>query len=209
MDLYIPFPDLTPSTIMSFSAATGLPQRSARLRRDPPGTSTDDPFARSGAHDHIEGTYTSMQAGPSGTEELMEEVEDVFPSDLVGYRFRRPEDPGRRMRTALEGIVEDLSDQEERVYRAETNLRGTGEDVLVPIGRNNTAHDAAQQARSETPSDLGDRDQLQEDHQAVNGQDINMQQEDASGDQSMEAVEDLDAEVEDLDNSGRTDASLD
>jgi hypothetical protein len=36
-----------------------------------------------------------------------------------------------------------------------------------------------------------------------------MQQEDASGDQSMEAVEDLDAEVEDLDDSGRTDASLD
>jgi hypothetical protein len=36
-----------------------------------------------------------------------------------------------------------------------------------------------------------------------------MQQEDASGDQSMEAVEDLDAEMEDLDNSGRTDASLD
>jgi hypothetical protein len=63
--------------------------------------------------------------------------------------------------------------------------------------------------QSETPSDLGDRDQLQEDHQAVNGQDINMQQEDASGDQSMEAVEDLDAEVEDLDNSGQTDASLD
>jgi hypothetical protein len=122
MDLYIPFPDLTPSTIMSFSAATGLPQRSARLRRDPPGTSTDDPFARSGTHDHIEGTYTSMQAGPSGTEEFTEEVEDVFPSDLVGYRFRRPEDPGRRMRTALEGIVEDLSDQEERVYRAEVCL---------------------------------------------------------------------------------------
>lgn len=63
-----------------------------------------------------------MQAGPSGTEVFTEEVEDVFPSDLVGYRFRRPEDPGRRMRTALEGIVEDLSDQEERVYRAEVCL---------------------------------------------------------------------------------------
>lgn len=64
--------------------------------------------------------------------------------------------------------------------------------------------------QSESPSDMEDRDQMQEDHLAVNGQDVNMQQEEElSGDQSMEAVEDLDAEVEDRDDSGQTDVSLD
>ena len=51
---------------------------------------------------------------------------------------------------------------------------------------------------------------MQEDHLAVNGQDVNMQQqEEASGDLSMEAVEDLDADVEDRDDSGQTEGSLD
>jgi hypothetical protein len=37
----------------------------------------------------------------------------------VGDIYDRPEDSGLRLRHALEGVVEDLSDQEDRVYRAE------------------------------------------------------------------------------------------
>jgi len=91
MDMYIPFPDMTPSTILSFAADTGPPIDSGRRHWS--------------AYDRQPSAGTSSRAAMTETD-----VDDIYD---------RPEDPGLRLRHALEGVVEDLSDQEDRVYRAE------------------------------------------------------------------------------------------
>lgn len=84
------------------------------------GLSTEDPFSQLGGSNQARTSHINAQTGPSNTStgHAVEE-EDLVPDELIGYRFERPEDPGRRMRAALEGIVEDLTDQEDRVYSAE------------------------------------------------------------------------------------------
>ena len=121
MDLYIPFPDLTPSTIMSFSASTGLPRQTPRMRRNQPGLTSHDPFSQHGGSNQGQDAPSNAHAGPSDSNGYTYGDEDVYPDELVGYRYERPEDPGRRMRIALDGVVEDLSDQEDRVYTAEVS----------------------------------------------------------------------------------------
>ena len=95
MDMYISFPDMTPSTILSFAADAGPSVHSGRRHWSAYGK---QPLA--GTSDGARGVASTGEA----------DVDDIYD---------RPEDPGLRLRHALEGVVEDLSDQEDRVYRAE------------------------------------------------------------------------------------------
>jgi hypothetical protein len=106
MDLYIPFPDMSPSTLLSFSADTRLPPRTGKDRWGVGRATEDD---RLGQPDTIVGGSSS----------------ELVRSDTLDHLYNRPEDPGLRLRAVLEGALEDLSDQEDRVYRAEVSLSPT------------------------------------------------------------------------------------
>ncbi|KAJ9092386.1 hypothetical protein QFC21_006888 [Naganishia friedmannii] len=78
-----------------------------------------------------------------------------------------------QLRRALGGGEEDLPEQEERVYRAEGNIRNFGYNFLLPPGRRQTQAETEHAgSRSPTPSDGRPHDHRQEDNQLPSAGDL-------------------------------------
>lgn len=123
MNQFVALPDLGPSTLLSFSADTSLPPTQVEdwtaptwsdswggeAKRTVDGASSSLP---SSSHEPTRTKWAAAAAAASANRQQ-------YP---VSRRFeRRREELGLTFRKALEDDLEDLSDQEDRVYRAEVS----------------------------------------------------------------------------------------
>ncbi|KAJ9091886.1 hypothetical protein QFC19_008912 [Naganishia cerealis] len=111
----------------------------------------------------------------------------------------------QQLRRALAGEEEDLPEQEERVYRAEGNIRNFGYNFLLPPGRRQTQAETEHAgSRSPTPSDGRPVYHRQEDNQLGDQSEMPTiaADDDGNGDDDVDREErDLDDEMEDRDAS--------
>jgi hypothetical protein len=138
MDFYVPFPDMTPSTILSFSAQTQLPTSTAAQRRqdarqkllrirqeldiESSSSHQTDTYLPSEFGNELNQTSSmDRQRAIAQSREVQLDELSSSPEDTVGIFHRRTNNPSFAFRKALEGELEMLSDQEDRVYRAEVS----------------------------------------------------------------------------------------
>lgn len=120
MNQFVALPDLGPSTLLSFSADTSLPPTQVEDWTAP--TWSDSWGEAKRTVDGASSSLPSSSHEPTRTKWAAAAASANRQQYRVSRRFeRRREELGLTFRKALEDDLEDLSDQEDRVYRAEVS----------------------------------------------------------------------------------------